>query len=231
MANRIARNPRQTRTSRPHDDGVGTRQHLLEVAGQVFAEKGFDRATGKEICQRADANIAAVNYYFGGRDGLYAAVLTEAQSRLLTFNALSVAISGEQSAEKKLKTLIELVVGILTGAVSISWVFRVIGRELIAPSAFVTELRQKEFLPRVRLIKGIVSELLDVPADHPAVARVCINIMAPFAMLAIVDRSTLQSAFPQLRLVHGETDALAQHLLRYALAGIAAVRRELSKKG
>ena len=231
MAKRIARAPRQTRTSQPQDDGGGTRQHLLDVAGQVFAEKGFDRATGKEICQRAGANIAAVNYHFGGRDGLYAAVLAEAQSRLLTFSALSVAMSGEHSAEKKLKTLVELVAGILTGAGSTSWVFRVIGRELIAPSIVVTEFRQKEFLPRARLVKGIVSELLDVPANHPAVARVCINIMAPFAMLAIVDRSSLQGAFPQLRLVQDETDALAQHMLRYALAGIAAVRRELLKNG
>jgi hypothetical protein len=70
-----------------------------------------------------------------------------------------------------------------------------------------------------------------VPADHPAVARVCINIMAPFAMLAIIDRSSLQSAFPQLRPVEGEARALAQHMLRYSLAGIAAVRRELLKDG
>src|SRR5437660_1736994 len=37
----------------------GTREQLLEIAGQFFAEKGFDRATSKEICRRARANPAA----------------------------------------------------------------------------------------------------------------------------------------------------------------------------
>src|SRR5438552_12326711 len=48
-----------------------TQTRLLEVAGQVFAEKGFDGATVREICQRADANIAAVNYYFRDKEKLY----------------------------------------------------------------------------------------------------------------------------------------------------------------
>ena len=48
------------------DDGATTRAQLLEAAGEIFAEKGLDRATGKEIADRAGTNSAAVNYYFGG---------------------------------------------------------------------------------------------------------------------------------------------------------------------
>src|SRR5260370_36481377 len=67
----------------------GTRGKLLEAAGHVFAEKGFDRATGKEICERAGTNTAAINYYFGGMEGLYAAVVWEAHDRLVPFEAVS----------------------------------------------------------------------------------------------------------------------------------------------
>ena len=52
-----------------------TRQRLLEAAGEVFAERGFRAATVRVICQRAKANIAAVNYYFGDKERLYTAVL------------------------------------------------------------------------------------------------------------------------------------------------------------
>src|SRR5882724_3968306 len=54
---------------------VKTRQRLLEVAGAVFAEHGFQNATVREICKRADANVAAINYHFGDKQGLYSETL------------------------------------------------------------------------------------------------------------------------------------------------------------
>src|SRR5215472_3413394 len=88
------------------EDRPGTRSELLEAAGQVFAEKGFERATGREICARAGANPAAVNYYFGGMEGLYAAVLEVAHGRLLTLEKLSSAIEGKTDAKAKLEAII-----------------------------------------------------------------------------------------------------------------------------
>ncbi|MGA9754367.1 MAG: TetR family transcriptional regulator, partial [Desulfobaccales bacterium] len=52
-----------------------TRQRLLEAAGEVFAKKGFRNTTIREICRRARANLAAVNYHFGDKERLYLAVL------------------------------------------------------------------------------------------------------------------------------------------------------------
>ena len=52
-----------------------TRNKLLEAAGQVFAEHGYHSATVREICMRAGANVAAVNYHFGDKLELYTEVL------------------------------------------------------------------------------------------------------------------------------------------------------------
>ena len=52
-----------------------TRQALLDHATDAFAENGFDRASVREITQRADVNQAAINYHFGGKEGLYREVL------------------------------------------------------------------------------------------------------------------------------------------------------------
>lgn len=56
-----------------------TRQHLIEIAGRVFADKGYHATTSREICDFAGVNTAAVNYYFGGIRPLYEEAVSEAR--------------------------------------------------------------------------------------------------------------------------------------------------------
>jgi AcrR family transcriptional regulator len=51
-----------------------TRDRLLQAAMAVFAEHGYEAATIREICRRADANVAAVHYHFGDKQRLYTAI-------------------------------------------------------------------------------------------------------------------------------------------------------------
>ncbi len=51
-----------------HDD---TRSRLLAAAGPVFADKGYQAATIRDICLAAGVNVASVNYYFGDKATLY----------------------------------------------------------------------------------------------------------------------------------------------------------------
>ena len=64
-------------------DGRKTGEKIVECAGQLIAEKGFASVTSKEICRAAGVNLAAVNYHFGSRDGLYLAVLENVQQYLV----------------------------------------------------------------------------------------------------------------------------------------------------
>ena len=52
-----------------------TRIRLLNSAAEVFADRGFEDATVRQICERAGANVALVNYYFGDKLELYTKVL------------------------------------------------------------------------------------------------------------------------------------------------------------
>lgn len=52
-----------------------TRAKLIESATPLFAAKGFAAVSVREVAHAAGANIAAVSYHFGGKEGLYHAVL------------------------------------------------------------------------------------------------------------------------------------------------------------
>ena len=52
-----------------------TKDRLIQAAGGVFAQKGFQSATIREICSLAGTHVGAVNYHFRDKEGLYAAVL------------------------------------------------------------------------------------------------------------------------------------------------------------
>jgi AcrR family transcriptional regulator len=63
-------------TRRPHD-ATATRQALLEAARAVFDEVGYDRATTREIGERAAVDPALIARYFDGKEGLFLAAIAE----------------------------------------------------------------------------------------------------------------------------------------------------------
>jgi TetR/AcrR family transcriptional regulator len=54
-----------------------SRETLIKIATPLFADKGFKGVSVREIVGIAGVNNSMISYYFGGKDGLYTAVLTE----------------------------------------------------------------------------------------------------------------------------------------------------------
>jgi AcrR family transcriptional regulator len=44
------------------------KEHIMHVAMELFAEKGFEGTSIRDLAQKADVNIAMVNYYFGSKE-------------------------------------------------------------------------------------------------------------------------------------------------------------------
>lgn len=53
-----------------------SKRRLVAAAEQLFADRGFEVVSVRDITQQATANVAAINYHFGTRDGLIALVVT-----------------------------------------------------------------------------------------------------------------------------------------------------------
>lgn len=54
---------------------ISTKDKIIEAAIHEFAIKGYEQATTRDILEQAGANVAAINYYFKGKQGLYVEIL------------------------------------------------------------------------------------------------------------------------------------------------------------
>jgi AcrR family transcriptional regulator len=211
---------------------MGTRERLLEAAGQMFAARGFEGSTAKDICARAGANPAAVNYHFGGLEGLYEAVLVEVRERAAGAQAqLQALLEAPRPFDEKLRTVIALVVSGLLSPAATSWLLRLFGREVTNPTAVGRRILAETAGPRLVRVREVVGEFLGLPAEHPRVALACLSVAAPLQILLIGDRDLLRTLHPALDLPRVGEEALVEHFHRFAMAGLQALRSEIAGQG
>ncbi|WP_426344385.1 TetR/AcrR family transcriptional regulator [Pseudoduganella sp. R-32] len=205
-------------------DGDATRQALLDVAGQVFAERGFADATSKEICARAGTNIAAVNYHFGSRGALYEAVLVEAHHHLLKLEDMQEIASRDSSPRDKLRLVLRGIVLRATGP-DAHWGARVVIRELMSPTEHAPVLVHQAIAPKAMVMLGLVCELLGLPPATPGLQRALFLLMSPCLALLVAPREMRTKLFPALG---DDAEGLVDDMMTYASAGLDAIAAKYS---
>ena len=89
---------------------AATRARLLRAGEQLFADRSFRKVTVREICRAARANVAAVNYHFGDKLGLYREVLRGAIDRMRATNDAARQAATDGSTEDRLRRSIHILV-------------------------------------------------------------------------------------------------------------------------
>lgn len=200
-------------------DGAVTRQRLLDTAGQVFAERGYADATSKEICERAGVPLASVNYHFGSRDALYEAVLIEGHRQLIALDTLVALAKEPGDAKQRLGVLIGRLVAV-AGQADTPWGFRVVLREMLAPSQALPALVEKGVAPKSKLLLALMGEVLNLPPDHPAVQRGLLFAFLPCLVMILAPKQGIGRILPATAKDPG---VLAEDYLRYVMAGLDAM--------
>ncbi|MCG8552965.1 MAG: CerR family C-terminal domain-containing protein [Desulfobacterales bacterium] len=121
----------------------GTKERLLEAAIDVFGRHGFDSATTRMIAKAGNVNIAAIPYYFGGKGGLYQAVIThiaghiknEAGDLLERIGGMTFdQEDGPQQARELLRAVLERFINFIAGSEQGTRFARILLREQMFPS-------------------------------------------------------------------------------------------------
>jgi len=196
-----------------------TRGRLFEAATRLFSERGFAHVTVRQICLEAGANLAAVNYHFGDKAGLYAHVVEAALEAVRGLSDEAMNAGPSASAEDKLRHYIRAYL-VRTGestAARRAWVIRNLFRhEMTSPTSAARPMLEQAVLPRIRYLSGIVASLLGTHATDEIIRHCVVSIQAQ-CLIQIASPQAL--GCPPAR-SHDELEALAEHIVAFSLAGI-----------
>ncbi len=167
-------------SAKESDKGIDTRsdpvhEKLLDAAEKLFAEKGFDGTSVRDITAEAKCNVAAVNYHFGSKEKLYTEVFRRKLTVLRDVRVRRIdevmARGGETTLEDLLrafgKAFFEPLVGVSSGPRFIKlWL-----REMLDQRLPATMFVEETFRP----VLGSLQQ---------ALMKVCLGLDEPRAMSA-----------------------------------------------
>jgi TetR/AcrR family transcriptional regulator, regulator of cefoperazone and chloramphenicol sensitivity len=197
-----------------------TRERLLEAAGEVFAERGYRDGTIQEICRRAQANIAAVNYHFRDKQKLYAEVFRYAHQRAARRHSAFGEVAGSAPAEQRLHAYVKSFLERILGAGRPAWHGVLIAREIAQPSGVLDRLYEEELRPRHEYLEAVVREIAG-PNLPPSRVRLCVFSIVAQCMFYRTARPALTALYPRERLDPGR---IAEHITEFSLGALRELR-------
>jgi TetR/AcrR family transcriptional regulator, regulator of cefoperazone and chloramphenicol sensitivity len=196
-----------------------TRQRLLDAAGAVFAERGYRQATVREICRRANANIAAVNYHFRDKEGLYAAVLRAAHLVACAPDAPATDLDAGDSPERRLHDFIRSFLLRLFDPGRPAWYGLLMARETIEPTAALDRIIEEFVRPRYERLQVIVRELAGGGAPEEKIQR-CAQSIVGQCMYYHYGRRVLARLRSPDEEATFDAERLADHITEFSLGAV-----------
>ena len=198
-----------------------TRERLLKAAAQLFADRGFKKVTVRDICRVARANVAAVNYHFGDKTGLYREVLQLAIETIRSTNDAARAAGEGLPPDERLRQYIKVSLCRVMSTSNLSWISRIVHRELSDPTPAVDALVDQALRQRVDDLVVMVADILECEVDDPRVAQCVASIHAQW--LLFVPNPIASRVRSKLQLRSDDAVSLAEHITTFSLAGIRAL--------
>jgi AcrR family transcriptional regulator len=192
-----------------------TRMRLLDAAREVFSRHSFQGATVREICRLADANLAAVNYHFGSKDGLLAEALNFAPlAALQKANAKSSGSPGT-----RLRQFLRDFMVMLLDEENPSSQCQIMARELADPTPALDKIVREAIVPLHAFLGKLVREIAGAKVSEAGLRR-CVYSIVGQCLFYRHSHPVLQRLHPRLRYDRKEIEAIGDHIAEFSLAGI-----------
>ena len=210
-------------------DGVETRAQLLTAAADVFADRGYSEALVADICERAGANVAAINYHFGGKEALYVEVWRCLGEEAQSLYPPSGGAPPDAPLEERLGDFVLAMLQRMTDGGRLSCFHRLREHERVAPTGLIDDVVRRMHEPSRQVLQALVCEGLG--SDAPAEAARLVEFSIINQCRGVLGRECFP-AHPLLEkpITAAAREGLAVHIARFCTGGMAAVRQTFSQK-
>ena len=212
--------------ARIRGDGEKTREALIEAAGELAAERGWANVAARDVCDLAGVNCASVNYWFGGRDQLYEAVLSRIPDTIFS-QELEIEMVQYETAEEALRYFVTH--HLMHSEDKRSWPMRVWAREVTAtPSANLLAMARKIGVVRIKALQQFFADYLGIEDYRDTrVGAAFITTMSAVLIHMLIAHELRNIVIPGFE---KEPEKMRELIVRQVMAGLAARRDEIARE-
>jgi len=207
---------------------LGTKARLLQAGRRVFGERGLKNATVREICELAGANVAAVNYHYGGKEKLYVAVLQDFMEEELRRHPRDAGVTPDTPPEERLRVYVRSVLAQFLGDGDplSERLGKLLTQEFIEPSQHFGAIFDSVCRPLHNMLLDIVRGLL--PGAPEDVVLRCASSVIGQCVLFDFAREAMSRVNPRLQLTASNLESFTNSIIEFSLGGIDRLRAGLS---
>ncbi|MCL4689240.1 MAG: CerR family C-terminal domain-containing protein [Burkholderiales bacterium] len=204
---------------------AATAQRLLEAAAHEFALHGYEAARVRDIVDAAGANLAAVNYHFGGKEGLYQATLGHLARQAREDSPVDSPELRALPPQDQLRAFARVMLERYLGAANPSPLSRIIAHELLDPTPALGQVVRGVTGPQWARLEEIVRAILGPAATDEDVALSALSAASQWVFF-LFGRRMFELQFPALAAGPRRIDRLADHIAASAIAAMRELRRK-----
>jgi AcrR family transcriptional regulator len=207
----------------------------MEAAMAEFARQGYVCATVADICARAEANVASVNYHYGSKEKLYQEVWREAFARAHKRFPVDEGLCADAAPQERLRAFIRAKVFQMLESGEEDYFGMILTNEIGHPTECLDNMKCETILPMAERLRSIVIDILALPATDRRIELCMMSVLHQCLALGMMKSTAPKVLIQRLggsgdfKFTAEQIDCIAKHIYEFSIGGIMRIKQELER--
>jgi len=204
------------------DHPTETQLRIIEAAGEIFADSGYNHTTVRAICVRAHVNVAAINYHFGSKKKLYLAALKYWRAKAFEKYPFDPTYYTTGTTAERLGGFVRTLLLRVLDEGEGSRFAKLMAQEFIRPTGGFDVMVEETLRPFFTFLSTTVRQLFSTPVPDNTINLCCLSIAGQVFQL-YMGRHVMRRLLNRESLKRQEIEGVAEHITAFSLYAIRAI--------